>query len=444
MLAEALIRCACCAWCTVSFRLLGSLAWIYGCGTGPSQVQMVLDFVYFRSKALQSCFNYHMNYLQYTNGDDGVDELDHGTTRAGSEQCGTIKRCVRIASQAIHSKVHGVAVLFHGLFSSPGIFTCGDNSSLASYLQQAGYEVWTLDSKYDEVLDTVRLLEIARHVLQHSENGASVTWIAHSTACEPLLGALSVANGAASHQMEQVDQLRSVTASAVLLSPVVVCGHDEDGILTGNQCLAQNLLKATPWVDPQTVHDLLRNEGQLALRSLRLWRDLLTPTTYCSYIIAPLARLVLGWEFRNISRARRTNLLHTLFQDTPTAMALRLFELAGGARRRQRRRSGIVDALTWCASTTGNLVKRVFHRSVMAEQNTQSIQLPCARPPARLLVPCRVTAVVGGSDGLVDAGNLERALSQCDAVVHVIPGYEHMDTLWADGAVEKVFCVIGQ
>jgi pimeloyl-ACP methyl ester carboxylesterase len=51
----------------------------------------------------------------------------------------------------------------------------------------------------------------------------------------------------------------------------------------------------------------------------------------------------------------------------------------------------------------------------------------------------RVHVFAGDTDGLVDLACLERNLSNYDTTLQIVPGYEHMDTIWADSAADVVF-----
>lgn len=461
---EAVVRYGCrtCTWAMLP--LLESLASVYGnevCDLEPTVLQQLLDYLYFRSKILQSSFNFHMNYLQHTRGVDVDGSYVGGFAQAVSIQDGDVTlRCVGPTS--LSRSERGVAVLFHGLLTSSDIFTTLE-MSVVKYLRRNGYDTWVVDrarSGRPGPYPASTLLEIAEHVLSHSEGAVSVTWLAHSTACGDLLPAfrpVACSEGSVDH--DRLIHLRNLTAHIHLLSPVVYppsnSAHDAMlGRLRWNTEAQLPSLYSLVQGNLRLGEDMLRCEGRRLLQALPLWRDLLAPAAYVAYVVSPIARLALGWGFYNISPQRRRELLPTLF---PQALSTGATHLVDSYRLCSENSEGLGNRITvqsvvrWCCrrmlGVVWSAVEWVCPRAHGLGRHKTRLELAPISisedgPASQRLPPCRVTAVVGTCDALMDPSSLEPALAQLETEVHIVSGYEHMDTLWADDVEDEVFSII--
>jgi hypothetical protein len=216
--------------------------------------------------------------------------------------------------------------------------------------------------------------------------------------------------------------------------------------------------------DASAALSLLDATEPESLRHLQQWRDLLSARTYSERIIAPLARHALGWRFENIGPARRALLLPSLFLPTESDQLRQARQLLSSLQRTQgeevdggvSERSLLVDGVTllwaWASRATEWLCSKALqaigidtnkssNQSDSLKGATRVVQLPRAEG-AVAHNHCRVTVFAGGADGLVDLTSLERSLCSYDITIHVVLGYEHMDTIWADSAADIIYPAI--
>lgn len=344
------------------------------------------------------------------------------------------------------------------------------------------------------------LLAVARYAGEGNAN-LPVNWVGHSSACNDLLSALSYS--CCYHQSADKAAsiaLRQITRSVVLLSPLLTLAHlhprynAQDAKIGTQPALGATLpLLEGLLCDPDSVNEFLG--APLLATSLLLWRDLLRPATYACFISA-LSRCWLGWKHDNISPVRRCEYLPHLFAPTPTEHLLALLRgtasaaAAGGGGRNNIRGAGLFTLcfynvralLRWSvcfscialdvafgvtrallrrtpqistASSTTPAPRTVTSTSQMKskidEKQTffgsyNSIKDEDSTPSSRLCV----TAIVGERDALCSHRELEqrllvlgKELNKQGCVfqndLHVVAGYEHMDTLWADDVADVVF-----
>jgi hypothetical protein len=444
-------------------------------------LRRILDFFYLRSAFLQSCFNYQMNYLQYTRLASTLMENPSLSKETDSNRNNSDN-----SNTTLSSASRKVAVLVHGAFQSQETFAAGGRSSLRWHLREQGYELWDLST---DGLRSTGMEQAAgpgtgsaqtpaaslRDVYQriHAEHRdrvlRSITWIAHSTGCHDLLLARRRAD--AQEAAELTLSRGEVQEHLVLLSPVT-SWLDEEAVQKKNANEAERRWRADRDVfaahhcrEVDAAISLLDAVDAISVSRLQQWRDLLSARTYSERLIAPLARLALGWRFQNISPARRAQLLPNLFLPASSVQLMQAKQLlcslrqARGADRRGQVPgpssliTGTVRLVWGCvAQVTGYLCARAMEAIGFAGQrdlNQQGSSKLAARverlPPAdgaRRDARCRVTVFAGDADGLVNLDCLERNLSVYDTTLRIVSGYEHMDTIWADSAADVVFPTI--
>lgn len=445
---------------------------------------------------------------------------------------------------AKHMHDRGVVVLVPGILQSSDVFICGGKESLAFHLLSAGYSVWLLNSPTEVSQSTQPVVTEAVHVdeqvlrafqgrrtcsdataYQHTSAGLiavvryiqlqqsiqqgtahargssnnGVYWIAHSTACNDLLVALSGVNNdgdSVLHMYEghentgsSIVEVRQLTRSVVLLSPLVTLSHlhphyrpnyAHNGGTNSPQrgIFPSLLLHELLLCQPQRTYELLGTVRLLT--SLQLWRDLLQPATY-TYLVSIICKYTLGWRNSNISPQRRCELLPHLFSPTSTGA---LVKLLYASTQNVRMSGGFVSV---CGNNVRALVRWLLNCTCITLDVAIYIMRYILRGPTAGVVDStknetsmkrlvdtsyadhteiishlgkrsalsvgenkklNVTVVVGDQDALYSRSEVAQRLHQirqkCTFLedVHVIAGYEHMDTLWADDARSVVFPIV--
>ena len=460
-------------------------------------VKALFNYIYLRSPFLQAKFNYNLNYLRYSSYGRKeienvclIDENGYKTNRTTIQGMDVVQLISN--QEKIQPDKRHIAILISGMFESIEIFTAGGRRSLAGGLLEHGCEVWVVqlqlplscpDRSREEPpmagYSPSSLLALVNYI---SSRGlhlvSSVSWIAHSSGCGQLLSSLQPppSQRTTAEESALVRKLLHLTTNIILLSPLLWSApslSQRDAAL--GRLPAVGLLPATAHAgrtlllhevllhNPSTVYAIFgaSHRKEVLLESLQSWRDVLSERAYCDWLVAPIARLALGWRFRNIAADRRTALLPHLFAPASSRAVMAAVEVIRSSETHVARCAGYGSSLScslrWCLNYTALAVEAALRmlqwllllrprktgRSSDAVLPTQHIQLPpTARIPATGGGVCRVLVFAGGADALIDWQVLEGGVRGLPCAVHVVPGYEHLDPLWADSAPERVFRLI--
>lgn len=295
-------------------------------------------------------------------------------------------------------------MMMHGAMLCSEIWVCHPRHNLAVSLARAGHDVWLANRRgnryaqrhdaldagsaafWDYSLDDTIAKDVPAqisHVLKVT-GSERVALVGFSQGTTEILACLS-----RSHALRRrVSCVAAIAATAVpgaLRSPV----------------LRPVLLRA-----PHALYGLFGRRAMLS--SVALWQRVLPPALLAALMRGAMAHLF-AWRSARLPRADRAALFQHMYSPTSVKQLVHWFQIMSSGSLREYRG---------------------------AENRDQRDATPYNLTPVGREV--RTLALLGGADSLADAPGLARDLAAPCGSVAVLPGYEHMDLLWAPDAPRDV------
>lgn len=301
-------------------------------------------------------------------------------------------------SESSSNTSHRTPVLFiHGAMLSSEIWVCFDRKkrSLALTLTDQGYDVWLLNrrgnrysQKHSSVTPDTRAFwdfsidECIRHDLPASVDhvlrisaAPKVVLVGFSQGTAEIFGSLSI-------NPPLVRKVSCVIALSATMVPRII-----------PNALTRSMIRWTP----ELVFLIF---GRLSmLSSVFFWQGCLSPGAYV-WSMDMAMYLLFGWDCANIKKREKNNFYRHLYSQASVKQIVHWFQIM---------RAGRFQMYDDCPSTW----------TVVPEYPVSNVETP-------------VLAISGSRDCLANVAHLTSHLR--NATIHCIPGYEHIDPLWAHDA----------
>ncbi|KAI8604765.1 Alpha/Beta hydrolase protein [Dissophora ornata] len=304
-----------------------------------------------------------------------------------------------------------VVLLYHGFMMCSEVWLCNldEERNLAFVLAEAGYDVWLGNARgnkyslkhiflkphenkfWEFSMDELALFDMPDTVdyILGRTGAPSLVYIGFSQGTAQAFASLSI-NPA----------LNDKISLFIALAPATTPPGLESGIVDA-------VVKAAPNV----IYLLLGRKTPLT--AALFWQNLLHPTTYAT-VIDTAVWFLFGWNSRSMSRVQKAVSYQHLYSFTSVRILVHWFQIIR----------------TQVFQMYDDVQPRVPYLS--------STRSHCPHPFPTNQITTPIAIFYGANDTLVDIKGLTSDLPDLVGVWEV-PGYEHLDFLWADGLEKHVY-----
>lgn len=317
------------------------------------------------------------------------------------------------------------AVYFHhGLMTNSELFITGDSKEkcLPFVLVDNGYDVWLGNNRgnkysckhinissaderfWDFSIDQLAMFDIPAtidYVLEASAN-TSLTYVGFSQGFAQGLASLSIN-----------PELNKKINKVIGLSPVMI-----------PRLLSHNLVMSWVIGSPSILYKLFGKRA--ILPSVHLWQQVFGLEMY-GKIVSYSLKWIFRWYGNNVSHSQKAFGYPHLFSNASVKTVVHWFQII------DRQRFQMFDDCYHCHES---LPKSLLSRTTTFRKHSVT-PFPLNNVTTKFLL------IYGDADVLVDGDKMRASLYKGAMKQVVVPGYEHMDTLWGTDVKERVFdCVL--
>ncbi|KAF9972947.1 cholesterol esterase [Actinomortierella ambigua] len=304
-----------------------------------------------------------------------------------------------------------VVLLYHGFMMCSEVWLCNldEERNLAFVLAEAGYDVWLGNARgnkyslkhmfmrpheqkfWDFSMDELALFDMPDtidYILERT-GAPSLVYIGFSQGTAQAFAALSIN-----------PELNEKVSLFIALAPATTPPGLDNGLIN-------SVVKATPNV----IYLLLGRKTPLA--AALFWQNLLHPTTYAAMIDSAV-KFLFGWDCKAMTLVQKAVSYQHLYSFTSVRILVHWFQII----RTQyfQMYDDVLPRVPYLSSTRGHT--------------------PHPFPTRQITTP--IAIFYGDKDTLVDPKALLSDLPETVGVWE-IPGYEHLDFLWAEGLDTYVY-----
>ncbi|KAG0268987.1 cholesterol esterase [Actinomortierella ambigua] len=304
-----------------------------------------------------------------------------------------------------------VVLLYHGFMMCSEVWLCNldEERNLAFVLAEAGYDVWLGNARgnkyslkhmftkpheqkfWDFSMDELAMFDMPDtidYILERT-GAPSLVYIGFSQGTAQAFAALSIN-----------PELNEKVSLFIALAPATTPPGLDNGLIN-------SVVKATPNV----IYLLLGRKTPLA--AALFWQNLLHPTTYAAMIDGAV-KFLFGWDCKSMTLVQKSVSYQHLYSFTSVRILVHWFQII----RTQyfQMYDDVQPRVPYLSSTRGHT--------------------PHPFPTRQITTP--IAIFYGDKDSLVDPKALLSDLPEAVGVWE-IPGYEHLDFLWAEGLETFVY-----